>query len=95
MANMERKSSSKFPPAAIAAFREMVRLEELSGRWPPEAPHHEAWLEQHYLLHDTLGCKPWEFYCVEPPWVDDTGERSKNAKARYIALAEAAGIELG
>jgi hypothetical protein len=59
-----------FPPEALAAFKEMLRLE---GRcrckprdWDGEYWKHtecracEQWWDQHWILHQALHCKPWE-----------------------------------
>jgi hypothetical protein len=53
------------------------------------------WIDLHERLHDELGCKPWQWPCVEPPgpvpdWDADPAEFRK-AQERYGKLAEMAG----
>jgi hypothetical protein len=113
---MERKQpqdGKKFTSEALAAFRKMRELEgqctcpeiDWKGEYwkrPPPCRVCDAWWEQHWFLHQALGCEPWEFPCVEHPeavapypagspaaknWKPDL-----EAQARYRALAKAADI---
>jgi hypothetical protein len=98
---MDRISPTKvkFPPEALAAFREMVRLEELADTWPPSRASglFDAWSDQHKLLHRSLSLQPWQYWCVQPPDVSVrgtvSGENCEGAWERYRALCAACGIE--
>ena len=70
-------SGRQFSPKALAAFREMRKLEE-QCTCPPrdwggkywEFERCEAckeWWRQHSLLHDELRLEPWEWPAVEHP----------------------------
>jgi hypothetical protein len=88
-----RDRQPPFPPEAIEAFRKMVALEDQFETWPPADPHFDAWADQHWLLHQALHLKPWNWWAVEPPNVEGP-ENSRGARARWCALAQAAGIEI-
>ena len=78
----------RITPAAVAAFREMQRLEESC-----DCPHHckdgdcKKWDEQNDILRDEMRLPPWEW----PTYVRQDGSgRDADAVARYRLLKEAA-----
>jgi hypothetical protein len=94
-----RTRQPPFPPEALTAFREMARIEGLAEFWPPSSQSEpalfRAWADQHEILHRALGCKPWQWWCVQPPSVEgQESEYSEDARQRWLALAQAAGIAL-
>jgi hypothetical protein len=89
-----RSRQPPFPPEAVEVFKRMVALEKLDDdAWPPRA-HLDEWCALHSRLHDLLGLRPWQWWGVQPPDVVYPKEDNADAQARYVALAEAAGIEL-
>jgi hypothetical protein len=52
-----RHAMPRITPAAVAIFAEIRKHKYPSERW---------W-ELHNRLHDELGCKPWEWPCIEHP----------------------------
>ncbi len=76
-----RRRAASFPnftPAALDAFRKMQELER-KGHIGDE------WDDQHFLLRQALGIKPWQFPGVERPGTGTDLE----AQARYRLLEEA------
>jgi hypothetical protein len=54
-----------------------------------EAKDGERWWRLHNLLHNELGCRPWEWPCVEDPEADRNYEAHPDALALWAALERA------
>jgi hypothetical protein len=94
---LSRDRQPLFPPRAVELFRAMVELEEADedyGCPPTDEVLREKWWDLHSELRKVLATKPWCFPCVMHPDVEMPGEFVDEAKQRYLALCEAAGIEL-
>lgn len=72
-------SFPRFSDAALAAFREIQKLERKGQAESPE------WTDQHSILRQELQIKPWQFPGVQRP---GTGN-DRAAQARYRLLQEA------
>ncbi len=103
---INRPPRDRFTPEALVAFRKMHELEERCSR-PEERDWDDhkhkqcsacaARWEQHWILHQALRLRPWQYHGVERPDAESpypTGcEADKNwrpdqeAQARYRALA--------
>jgi hypothetical protein len=85
----------RFTPAALDAFRQMLRLERECCcepiDWDKEYWNHkqcaacDQWWEQHSVLRKELQTKPWQWPCVERPGAGSDLE----AQARYRELEAA------
>jgi hypothetical protein len=82
-------------PVAMAAFRRLVALESECAGPPACEPYRrcaacEEWWVQQKIIHDELGCKPWEM-AIER---ENTGEwpADEGARRRW-KLFEAAASE--
>jgi hypothetical protein len=77
------KKRQKFPPEAIEVFRRMQALDRYEAE--------DAWRAEHNRLHDSLGCKPWDWPCIEDPRYAPIGYApNPDAVQRYRELAKAA-----
>lgn len=80
---------------AIATFRRMYELEyvcDCGGDPKARCAPCKEYFRLDSKLCDLLKLKPWEFPAVRHP--DADGEPDHEARARYRALAKAAGIAL-
>jgi hypothetical protein len=90
---LSRPRQPPFPPEALRAFRAMVELEKTSDYWPPSECF-DQWADLHWVLHRALNLKPWQWWAVEPPYAAEGQDQGEDARARWLALSEAAGISL-
>lgn len=74
---IRRATKTQFTPAALAAFKEMLKLKTKCSCEPINWEKHwergrrcaacDQWCEQHSILHHELKLPPWEFPAVENP----------------------------
>jgi hypothetical protein len=90
---LARRSAAQITPRSLEAFRRLVALEAACVGPPKCEPYKrcaacEAWWVQQKIIHDELGCKPWEM-AVEHA---NTGEwpADEGARARWRLFEEAA-----
>jgi hypothetical protein len=77
---VHREIRRQFTPEILDVFRRLRDAEYFSNAW---------WLE-HGTLHRQLGCKLWQWPCVEPPGVERNYVVQPEALALWAELEQAA-----
>lgn len=75
-----RAMRRRISPRALDLFRSLKR-----------ASAGDEWWAIHNDLHDELGCKPWQWPCVENPDAERNYEPAADALALWAELEAAAG----
>jgi hypothetical protein len=75
---VNRDHRRSFTPQALDLFRKLKAAKA--------APRSGEWWDIHWLLHQELRCKPWEWPCVEEPNIERNYEPRPEALALWTAL---------
>jgi hypothetical protein len=94
---IKRPLRPRITAQAISTFRAMNKTvctcpppsvtEGVAGGVQPRCHGCEEWFRLHSILHRELGCRPWEYPCVQHP---DTEGAKADAVARWRELEAAA-----